>query len=336
MQIPCQKIRPDAQIPERATDGSVGYDVYASRVLHKHTKEVLSELPFDLEPDESVLIGIGVRFAVPFPYQVEVRPRSGLASKFDIELSNSPGTIDPDFRGEAGVLLRNRGKKVFRVEKNMRVAQLVISETAIPVFEEVGELPATRRGAGGFGSTGFQEIPHGLEETRAIELKMDLYFMGIAISTAMLSTCVRGIKETGAPTRQFGCVIVKNRSIISSGCNGFYPGQCECTAEECIRESGRVQSGAGVEVGGCAHAEWLAISNLLQNGSGVSTIGCTVYVNAEPCRICAKLLTLIQPEAVVIPRGAYLNHGVEILTHAGVIVRYIELKGSPQKTTKAA
>lgn len=156
--VQVQKIREDSKIPERATEGAVGFDVYASRVLNKKTKRVIGELPVIIEPGGSVLIGIGIKIAIPFPWQCEVRPRSGLASKYDIELSNSPGTIDPDFRGEAGVLLRNRGKKSFTIGKNMRIAQLIFSIVEIPRLEEAKRLPRTKRGAGGFGSTDNYEI----------------------------------------------------------------------------------------------------------------------------------------------------------------------------------
>ncbi|MFA6189992.1 MAG: dUTP diphosphatase [Candidatus Staskawiczbacteria bacterium] len=161
MKIPIKILRDGAQVPERASAGAIGYDVWASAVLSKETKKVLQELPFTLEPGKSVLIGIGVAFAVPWPWMCDVRPRSGLANKHDIELSNSPGTIDPDFRGEAGVLLRNRGDKSFTIERGMRIAQLVFIKAQIPEMELADELPGTKRGAGGFGSTGLFEIEKG-------------------------------------------------------------------------------------------------------------------------------------------------------------------------------
>ena len=102
MIIEIRKVREDAKTPVRASDGAVGYDVFASRELDKKTKEVIADLPVKILSGESVLIGIGVQMAVPFPFQCEMRPRSGLASRHDIELSNSPGTIDPDFRGAPG------------------------------------------------------------------------------------------------------------------------------------------------------------------------------------------------------------------------------------------
>ena len=328
MLVPFRKIREGACPPERATDGVVGYDVYASRVLDKKSKIVTSELPYMLEAGASVLIGIDVQIAIPWPYKMGVYPRSGLATVHDVELSNSPGTVDPDFRGEVGILLRNRGLNTFVIEPNMRVAQLIFSEVRAPVLQEVSELPPTRRGAGGFGSTGLMAITGGTADSLALQLRLDRYFMKIAIATSELSTCIRGMRETGKQTRRFGCVIVKNGSVISSGYNAFYPGQTECTAQECIREQTHSQSGMGLEQGGCSHAEWMAISNLLKSGVGVSTQGSSVYVNAEPCKICAKWLALIEPNEVVIPQGVYSNNGVPILQNSGVIVRHISMEDS--------
>lgn len=326
MLIQYTRIRENARMPERASDGAVGYDVYASVVLDKETKKVLTDLPATLKAGESLLIGTGIRFAVPFGYEAQVRPRSGLANIYDVELSNSPGTVDPDFRGEAGILLRNRGKWDFIVEEGMRVAQLIFSKVELPVLQEITELPSTRRGSGGFGSTGLMEITGGLQESTAQQLRLDHYFMGIAIATAELSDCVRGMTaEDRTPKRKFGCVIVKNNSIISSGYNSFYPGQKECTPHACIRDTLATQSGSQVEMGGCYHAEWVAICRLTATGIGAATEGATVYVNAEPCIICAKLLTCINPQAVVIPEGVYPTNGTAILLDAGIAIRYIEM-----------
>lgn len=156
--IEAKKVREDSILPQRATEGAIGFDAFASRVLDKMTKEEIGELPVEIPPGGSVLIGIGVRIAIPPYWQCEVRPRSGLASRYDIELSNSPGTIDPDFRGEAGVLLRNRGEESFTVKPNMRIAQLIFSKVEIPEINEVNELSPTVRGEGGFGSTGLMKI----------------------------------------------------------------------------------------------------------------------------------------------------------------------------------
>ncbi len=192
-------------IPRRASNGAIGYDVYASVILDKMNREVIGDFPVIINPGESVLIGIGVQFAIPWPWQCEVRPRSGLASKYDIELSNSPGTIDPDFRGEAGVLLRNRGKESFEITEGMRVAQLIFSNIKIPVLEEVEELPKTIRGAGGFGSTGLFEIQEGTKEYHDKIAKQDNYYMSIAALTAEYSS------------QGSACVIVKKGKIVSIG-----------------------------------------------------------------------------------------------------------------------
>lgn len=326
MLIQYTKIRENAQMPERASDGAVGYDVYASVVLDKETKTVKANFPATLKAGESMLVGIGIRFAVPFGYEAQVRPRSGLANIYDVELSNSPGTVDPDFRGEAGILLRNRGKQDFVVEESMRIAQLIFSKVELPVLQEVPELPPTKRGAGGFGSTGLMEITGGLQESTAKQLRLDRYFMGIVIATAELSDCVRGVtNESPLRKRKFGCVIVKNGSIISNGYNNFYPGQQECTPNACIRDSLATKSGSQVEIGGCYHAEWVAICRLTATGIGTAGEGATIYVNAEPCIICAKLLTCINPQAIVIPKGIYPTNGTGILLDAGIAIRYIEM-----------
>ncbi len=205
MNVKVRRIREDSEIPKRASNGAIGYDVYASVILDKMTREVIGSFPVTINPGESVLIGIGVQFAIPWPWQCEVRPRSGLASKYDIELSNSPGTIDPDFRGEAGVLLRNRGKEPFTITEGMRVAQLIFSDVKVPVLEEVEELPKTLRGAGGFGSTGLFEIQEGTKEYHEKIAEQDKYYMNIAVLTSEYSF------------RKAACVIVKDGKIVSIG-----------------------------------------------------------------------------------------------------------------------
>ena len=94
---------------------------------------------------------------IPFPFFADLRPRSGLASKYHITVTNAPGTLDPDYRGEAAAVIHNLGKEVFYIEKNMRIAQLVFLRAEIPMLHEVSchsALNGTARGAGGFGSTG--------------------------------------------------------------------------------------------------------------------------------------------------------------------------------------
>jgi len=109
--------------------------------------------PVEMAPGESALIPTGLKMEIPEGFEIQVRPRSGLAYKNQITVLNSPGTIDADYRGEIGVILINHGKKSFVVEPKMRIAQIVLA----PVFQAefvTGELAETARGAGGFGHTG--------------------------------------------------------------------------------------------------------------------------------------------------------------------------------------
>lgn len=108
-----------------------------------------------LSPGESILIPTGLRFAIPAGYEIQVRPRSGLALKNGITVLNTPGTIDADYRGEVGVILINHGKKEFTIIPGMRIAQFVVAEfVQAAFFLSEDELEATARGAGGFGHTG--------------------------------------------------------------------------------------------------------------------------------------------------------------------------------------
>jgi dUTP pyrophosphatase len=98
----------------------------------------------------------GLAIALPPAFEAQVRPRSGLALKHGITVLNSPGTIDADYRGEIGVILANLGAEPFAITRGMRIAQMVIAPVTRIVWEMCDELPATARGAGGFGSTGTQ------------------------------------------------------------------------------------------------------------------------------------------------------------------------------------
>ncbi|MEK7555333.1 MAG: dUTP diphosphatase [Patescibacteria group bacterium] len=334
MNIKVRKIREDAKIPIRASDGAVGYDVFASRVLDKHTKEVIQDLPAEIPPQKSILIGIGVQMAVPWLCQCEVRPRSGIATKYDIELSNSPGTIDPDFRGEAGVLLRNRNtEKSFIVEKNMRVAQLIFSKVEIPILEEAKELPLTRRGVSGFGSTGLFGVGLGTGEYDEMVKKMDSYYMEVTLAVAKRSLCVRGVKKVDGKyerdakgdlvgqTRKFGCVIVKNDNIIAQGFNDQYVGSSKCSEVGCLREELGIPSGTQLEKCRAVHAEWWALANCDKDKAKEATM----YVNAEPCEICAKIITGTGIETIVLLDGVYPTNGINILKEAGINIRYVKL-----------
>lgn len=108
-----------------------------------------------LPPGSSILIPTGLRFAIPAGYEIQVRPRSGLALKHGITVLNTPGTIDADYRGEVGIILINHGKANFTITPGMRIAQFVVAEVIqAAFFVSEDELATTARGAGGFGHTG--------------------------------------------------------------------------------------------------------------------------------------------------------------------------------------
>ena len=133
----------DLALPAYATEHSAGMDLVAA----------ISE-NITLAAGERKLIPTGLSIALPNGYEAQIRPRSGLALKNGISLVNSPGTIDADYRGEIGVIVINHGSEPFTVERGMRIAQMVIAPYTRAAFSEVLELPASERGAGGFGSTG--------------------------------------------------------------------------------------------------------------------------------------------------------------------------------------
>ncbi len=150
-----KKIFPDAQVPIRATDGSAGYDLFAYLYCDKKTGKFSGDLPITINPNESVLIGTGIQMAIPTGYYGQIVPKSGLAAKFGIEIPNSPGIIDSDYRGHIMVLVKNGGIKIFTVQYGMKIAQIIFSKYEILEFEIIQQqLPETERGENGFGSTG--------------------------------------------------------------------------------------------------------------------------------------------------------------------------------------
>ena len=130
-------------LPAYETAGSAGADIQAA-----------VEAPVTLKPGERGLIPAGFAMALPFGFEAQVRPRSGLAVKNGLTVLNAPGTIDSDYRGEVKVPLINLGADPFVIERGMRIAQMVIAPVVQGDFAEVDELDETVRGAGGFGSTG--------------------------------------------------------------------------------------------------------------------------------------------------------------------------------------
>ena len=117
---------------------------------------VALESPLTILPGQRVLLPTGLKLAIPEGYEVQIRPRSGLAIKHGITMLNSPGTIDADYRGEIKVILINHGDEPFVIEHEMRIAQMVVAQYQRIEFKLVKELTGSERGSGGFGSTGTQ------------------------------------------------------------------------------------------------------------------------------------------------------------------------------------
>jgi len=136
-----KKLNKLAQIPEYQTQEAAGFDLHS-------VEDII------IKPNERKLIGSGLAFDIPKGYEIQIRPRSGLAYKHGITVLNSPGTIDSDYRGEIKVLLINHSNEDFEIKVGERIAQAVIQEVIQATFQEIEELSQTDRGAGGFGSTG--------------------------------------------------------------------------------------------------------------------------------------------------------------------------------------
>ena len=140
MRVPV-KLEAGASLPEYATPGAAGADL--------RTREA-----FTLEPMARRLVATGLRFAIPNGYEIQVRPRSGLALKHGVAMVNAPGTIDSDYRGEVGALLINLGTEPVSFAAGERIGQIVMCPVERIEWDVVPELDATMRGEGGFGSTG--------------------------------------------------------------------------------------------------------------------------------------------------------------------------------------
>ena len=147
MNIPVQVKRlPHSEglaLPSYATSGAAGMDLLAA-----------VQAPMVLAPGARTLVPTGLAIALPPGFELQIRPRSGLALKNGIILPNSPGTIDEDYRGELQVIVMNAGTEPFTIERGMRIAQAVLAPVVRVAWAEVTELDETQRGAGGFGSTG--------------------------------------------------------------------------------------------------------------------------------------------------------------------------------------
>jgi dUTP pyrophosphatase len=135
-------------LPSYETAGAAGADVRANLPAESRDAGLM------LAPGARALVPTGLRLEIPEGYEVQVRPRSGLALKHGIGLANAPGTIDADYRGPLGVILVNLGAEPFTVRHGERIAQLVVAPVVRAAFTQVAALGDTARGAGGFGSTG--------------------------------------------------------------------------------------------------------------------------------------------------------------------------------------
>ena len=142
-----KRLDPNVKLPEYKTSGSSGMDLMA-----------FVNNPIKIAPNTLELIPTGLSIAIPEDLEIQIRPRSGLAAKFSISVLNTPGTIDSDYRGELKIILFNHGNEDFIVNKNDRVAQMVLTPIIKMELEEVEQLPDSIRGSGGFGSTGKWKI----------------------------------------------------------------------------------------------------------------------------------------------------------------------------------
>ena len=138
-----KKLDPAIELPAYKTEGASGMDLMA-----------LVKKPINLKPNSSCLVPTGLAVAFSSDFEIQIRPRSGLAAKNSISVLNTPGTIDSDYRGEIKVILFNHGKNDFLINNKDRIAQMILTPVIKMDLEETDDLPETIRGEGGFGSTG--------------------------------------------------------------------------------------------------------------------------------------------------------------------------------------
>ena len=138
-----KKLDPTVELPDYKTGGASGMDLMA-----------LLKEPINLKPNSSCLVPTGLAVAFSNEFEIQIRPRSGLAAKNSISVLNTPGTIDSDYRGEIKVILFNHGKNDFLINNKDRIAQMILTPVIKMELEETTDLPKSIRGEGGFGSTG--------------------------------------------------------------------------------------------------------------------------------------------------------------------------------------
>ncbi len=139
--VQIKQLTESATVPTLATPNSAGYDVYSDENI-------------TIKAHEYIMVSTGIAIAMPSDMEAQVRPRSGLAIKNGVTVLNAPGTIDSDYRGEVKILLINHSDSDFLIEKGMRIGQMIFSKVERVLFDIVEQLDETKRGSGGFGSTG--------------------------------------------------------------------------------------------------------------------------------------------------------------------------------------
>ena len=138
-----KRLSKEVPLPKYETSGSSGMDLAANINAN-----------IEINPGKTAIIPTGLALSIPKGFEVQIRPRSGLAANQKISVLNTPGTIDADYRGEIKVILINLGQESFKVEKGLRIAQMVVCPVVQAQLKEVDDLSETERGKGGFGSTG--------------------------------------------------------------------------------------------------------------------------------------------------------------------------------------
>ena len=143
IKILIKRLSKEVSLPKYETSGSSGMDLSAN-----------IDTNINIDPGKTAVVPTGLAISIPKGFEVQIRPRSGLAAKQKISVLNTPGTIDADYRGEIKVILINLGQDSFKVEKGFRIAQMVVCPVVQAQLKEVNDLSETERGEGGFGSTG--------------------------------------------------------------------------------------------------------------------------------------------------------------------------------------
>jgi dCMP deaminase len=238
-----------------------------------------------------------------------------------------------------GLLITNKGKKPVEIYKGDRLAQLVWKAVELPqmiVVTNESQMVRSRRGAGGFGSTGFSGAGLGTIDYDQAVRRVDVYCMTVALAVSALSECARGcpLDAEGRPRRnrrgnligqkrRFGAVFARGRQVVATGFNNPVGGFWPCAEKGCYRDLNDIPSGERLELCSAVHAEQDAINNAGSNEGGL--LGTTLYVTSAPCIMCAKQIVGLGLEAVVILKGVYPDQrGLRILEAEGLYVRYVE------------